>query len=95
MRGWLGNRIWLLAGMLAHNVVREMQMVSQPLARGTTEKRATLWIFEQVGTLRRNLLQRAGRLTSPQGRLTLTMSANRAVKDQMLQYLRGLRRKAA
>jgi hypothetical protein len=94
VRGWLGNRIWLLAGMLAHNVVREMQMVSQPLTRGTTEKRATLWIFEQVGTLRRNLLQRAGRLTSPQGQLTLTMSANRAVKDQMLQYLRGLTKAA-
>jgi hypothetical protein len=94
VRGWLGNRIWLLAGMLAHNLVREMQMVSQPPARGTTEKRATLWIFEQVGTLRRNLLQRAGRLTSPQRQLTLTMSANRAVKDQMLQYMRRLREAA-
>jgi hypothetical protein len=94
VRGWLGNRIWLLAGMLAHNLVREMQMASRPLARGTTEKRATLWIFEQVGTLRRNLLQRAGRLTSPQRQLTLTMSANRAVKDQMLQYLRSLQEAA-
>jgi len=94
VRGWLGNRIWLLAGMLAHNLVREMQIVSQPMARGTTEKRATLWIFEQVGTLRRNLLQRAGRLTSPQHQLTLTMSANRAVRNQMLQYLRGLREAA-
>jgi hypothetical protein len=94
VRGWLGNRTWLLAGMLAHNLVREMQIVSQPMARGTTEKRATLWIFEQVGTLRRNLLQRAGRLTSPQRQLTLTMSANRAVRNQMLQCLRGLREAA-
>jgi len=94
VRGWIGNRIWLLAGMLAHNLLREMQMTSRPRARGTTEKRATLWIFEQVETLRRNLLQRAGRLTNPQGQLTLTMSANRAVKDQMLQYLRGLRKAA-
>jgi hypothetical protein len=90
VRSWLGNRIWLLAGMLAHNLVREMQMETQPAARGTTERRASLWIFEHVGTLRRNLLQRAGRLTTPQGELTLTMSANRAVKDQMLHYLSGL-----
>ncbi len=26
VRGWIGNRLWLLAGMLAHNLVREMQM---------------------------------------------------------------------
>jgi hypothetical protein len=90
VRGWNGNRIWLLAGMLAHNLVREMQMLAQPKARGTTARRATLWIFEQVATLRRNLVQRAGRLTRPQGRLTLTMSANRAVQDQMRLYLRAL-----
>ncbi len=87
VRGWIGNRLWLLAGMLAHNLVREMQMAAQPQARGTTEKRATLWVFERVGTIRRNLIQRAGRLTRPRGRLTLTMSANAAVKEQLLQYL--------
>ena len=69
-------------------------IVSRPMGRGTTEKRATLWIFEQVGTLRRNLLQRAGRLTSPQRQLTLTLSANPAVRDQMLQYMRSLQEAA-
>ncbi len=91
VRGWLGNGIWPLAGMPARNLAREMQTAFRPRAGGTTEKRATLRIFEQVGTLRRNLLQRAGRLTNPQGRLTLTTSANRAVKDRMWPYLRGLR----
>lgn len=91
VRGWVGNRLWLLAGMLAHNLVREMQMLAQPKARGTTAKRAALWVFEQAATIRRNLLQRAGRLTRPCGELTLTMSANSAVKDQMLQYLAALR----
>ena len=91
VRGWIGNRLWLLAGMLAHNLVREMQMVARPTTRGTTEKRATLWLFEQVATIRRNLLQRAGRLTRPRGELTLTMGANAAVKEQLLQYLAALK----
>ena len=95
VRGWIGNRIWLLAGMLAHNLLREMQMVARPRERATTARRATLWIFEQVATLRRNLFQRAGRLTRPHGRLTLTMNANRAVRDQILRYLRTLKKKAA
>jgi len=91
VRGWIGNRLWLLAGMLAHNLVRDMQMRAQPKARGTTEKRAALWVFEQVATIRRNLLQRAGRLTRPRGELTLTMGANAAVKQQLLQYLAALK----
>ncbi len=94
VRGWVGNRLWLLAGMLAHNLAREMQMLAQPQARGTTEKRATLWVFEQVATIRRNLLQRAGRLTRPRGELTLTMGANAAVKEQLLQYLAALKKAA-
>ena len=48
---------------------------------------APLWKFEQLGTLRRKLIQHAGRLTRPQGRLTLTMSANPTVKTELLHYL--------
>lgn len=94
VRGWMGNRIYLLAGMLAHNLVRELQMEANARERGTTEKRTPLWLFEQVTTLRRNLLQRAGRLTRPKGTLTLTMSANTAVREQLLHYLEALRRPA-
>jgi hypothetical protein len=32
------------------------------------------------------LIQRAGRLTRPQGKLTLTMSANAATKTALLHY---------
>lgn len=35
----------------------------------------------------RNLIQRAGRFVHPQGRLTLSMSANLAVRDDILHYL--------
>jgi hypothetical protein len=44
--------------------------------------------------LRRKLIQRAGRLTRPQGRLTLTMSANPTVRSDLLHYLEVLKHAA-
>lgn len=82
-----GNQVFVLAAMLAHNLNREMQMMANARRRNTTDRRAPLWCFEQLGTLRRKLIQRAGRLTRPQGTLTLTMSANPAVKSELLHYL--------
>jgi len=81
------NQVYVLAAMLAHNLNREMQMMARQASRRTTEKRAPLWHFEQLGTLRRKLIQRAGRLTRPQGALTLTMSANPTVQSELLHYL--------
>jgi hypothetical protein len=89
-----GNQVYVLAAMLAHNLNREMQMKCLPKARRTTDRRAPLWEFTQLGTLRRKLIQRAGRLTRPQGQLTLTMSANPAVKTELLHYLDQLKKAA-
>lgn len=89
-RTLLGNQTYLLAVVLAHNLNRELQMqVSEP-QRKTTEKRATLWVFEQLATLRQRLIQRAGRLTRPHGVLTLTVSANSAVREDLLRRLNML-----
>ena len=77
------NQAYLLSAMLAHNLSREMQMMAYEQQRNTIEQRSRLWFFEQIGTLRRKLIQRAGRLTKPQGKLTLTMSVNPAVKSQL------------
>jgi hypothetical protein len=82
-----GNQVYLLSAVLAHNLNRETQMHCYTQQRNTTEKRAPLWPFQQLGTLRRKLIQRAGRLTRPQGSLTLTMSANPTVKSELLHYL--------
>jgi len=86
-----GNQTFLLSAVLAHNLNREMQILCYEKQRSTTEKRAPLWHFERLGTVRRKLIQRAGRLTRPQGQLTLTMSANPAVKSELLHYLDVLR----
>jgi hypothetical protein len=89
-----GNQVYLLSAVLAHNLNREMQMLCYEQQRNTTEKRAPLWCFEQLGTLRRKLIQRAGRMTKPQGNLTLTISANPAMKSELLHYLDALKRAA-
>lgn len=85
-----GNQINLLAGILAHNLNREMQMRCHDPHRNTTEKCAPLWQFERLATLRRQIIQRAGRLTRPHRTLTLTMTVNQSVKSKLLHYLQAL-----
>ena len=89
-RRW-GNELYLLAGLLAHNLTRELQMRTTPPVRHTTPGRAALWTFEKLDTLRQTLLHRAGRLTRPQGILTLTLNANLWTRGQFLQLLQKLR----
>jgi len=85
-----GNQIYLLSAVLAHNLSRELQMETMVKQRATTAKRTQLWAFERLDTLRRKLIQRAGRLTRPQGKLTLTLSANTSVRNELLHYLTEL-----
>jgi len=85
-----GNQIYLLATLFAHNLTRELQMRTQNMDRKTTPKRAALWAFEKIGTLRKKMIQRAGRITKPGGVTTLTMGANQAVKDLMCLFLTKL-----
>jgi hypothetical protein len=83
-RTWRGNQVYLLAAVLAHNLTRELHMRVREPARTTQPKRPALWDFEKLETLRRRIVQRAGRLIRPQGKLTLSMSANGAVKKESI-----------
>ena len=94
VRGLLGNQLYMLAAVLSHNLNRELQMETRVPDRSTTEKRAPLWIFEELRSLRHRLIQRAGRFTNPQGNLTLTMSANESVKCGLLEYLEAFQEAA-
>ena len=87
VRTLYGNQTYLLAGLLAYNLTRELQMQTAPPARGTTAKRTCLGVFEKVDTHRKTLLHRAGRLSRPQGILTLTLSANSWIKTRLLHIL--------
>ncbi|MBI2351165.1 MAG: transposase, partial [Deltaproteobacteria bacterium] len=90
VRTLAGNQTYLICAILAHNLARELQMVADPPLRHTTEKRAPLWIFQELNTLRRHLIQRAGRFSWPQGRLTLTLGLNDTVRATLLHYLGAL-----
>lgn len=85
-----GNRLYMASCVIAHNLGRELQMAASKPSRVTSEKRAPLWVFEHLGTLRRRLIARAGRLTRPRGRLTLTLSSNAAAKNTLLHMLNAL-----
>lgn len=89
-RTWRGNQVYLLAAVLAHNLTRELHMRVREPARTTQPKRPALWDFEKLETLRKRIVQRAGRLIRPQGKLTLSMSANGAVKKDLLHILGAL-----
>lgn len=65
-RTWVGNQIYLLSAVLAHNLAREIQMAARSPARNTSQKRPALWEFARMNTLRCRLIQRAGRLIRPQ-----------------------------
>lgn len=90
-----GNQAYLLAGLLGHNLLRELQMRQSAPQRRTTAKRAALWVFEQVGSLRQRIFHRAGKLTRPKGRLTLTLNASPPLQESLLSLRDAANKKAA
>ena len=88
------NQVFTLASMMAHNFSKEIQMVARPAANRAKAKRPTAWTFQKLDTIRRQIIQRAGRFTRPQGKLTLTMSPNNAVKQDLLFFMDALQKAA-
>ena len=94
VRSMYGNQTHLLAGLFAYNLIRELQMQTAKPSRHTTAKRASLWVFEKVDTIRKTIIQRAGRLTRPQNALTLTISANKWLEKRFMRILNAITRPA-
>ncbi len=82
------NQTFTISAMLAHNLGRELQMSADDRTRRDTSKRPARWLFKTLHTLR-HIVLRAGRLTRPEGKLTLTMSGNRQVRDDVQHYVRA------
>ena len=80
----------LLASLFAFNLIRDLQMQLESPQRRTTRKRPALWAFEQVETVRRTILQRAGRISHPSGKLVLTFCAGKNLKQRVLQIFEAL-----
>lgn len=89
-----GNQIFTLCAIMAHNLSREIQMLSDSPSFRAQPKRPAAWTFRTLDTLRHRIIQRAGRLTRPQGELTLTMSANPAVRQDLLHFLDTIKKAA-
>ena len=102
-RPWLGRM--LLAQKLSLNTLPSARSETElehltlraapPERPGGTKKRATLWVFQAMRTVRQSVLQRAGRLTRPKGILTLTMSTNKRVAADYERLLKPWTRSAA
>jgi hypothetical protein len=88
------NQIFTISAMIAHNLSREIQMLAKSPALRSQPKRPAAWKFEKLDTIRHRIIQRAGRLNRPQGKLTLTMSANRTVRNDLLHFLNVLQKAA-
>ena len=83
----VGNQVFTICSMMAHNLSREIQMLAAPASLRARPKRPAAWDFKNLDTLRHRIIQRAGRLTRPKGDLTLTMSANHAVRKDLLHFI--------
>jgi Transposase DDE domain group 1 len=88
------NQVFTISAMMAHNLSREIQMLARPPAPRARAKRPAAWKFEKLDTIRHRIIQRAGRLSRPKGKLTLTMSGNQAVRKDLLHFLNVLQKAA-
>ncbi|MBT4497340.1 MAG: hypothetical protein HOC74_06445, partial [Gemmatimonadetes bacterium] len=57
-------------------------------------KRPAAWVFQTLDTMRHRFIQRAGRLTRPQGEMTLTLSPNPTVESDLMHFLDALQKQA-
>ena len=90
----IANQVFTLCSLMAHNLSREIQMLKTPPVHRAKPKRPAVWTFQRLDTIRHRIIQRAGRLTNPQGELTLTMSANPSVRHDLLHFLDVLQKAA-
>lgn len=88
------NQVFTISAMMAHNLSREIQMLARPCAPRVRAKRPAAWKFEKLDTIRHRIIQRAGRISRPQGNITLTMSANQTVRKDLLHFLEVLQKAA-
>jgi len=83
----VANEAFLLCSILTHNLNRELQMRCKKPERKTTRQRQTFWVFKEMKTIRHKIIQTAGRLTRPGGKLTLTMADNPAIEREIGRFM--------
>lgn len=86
-RRQVGNQVYMLCNLIAHALGRELQMRAAPPRSKNTATRACLWALERIGTLRSRLIQRAARITHPQGRLVLSFAECPEAERELRQFI--------
>lgn len=89
-----GNQLFTWAGIIAHNLSRELQMRTREMDRSTWPKRPARWLFQSLGSLRQRVLHRPGRLTRPGGTLTLRIGADPETQAEIERYVSAGRKAA-
>jgi hypothetical protein len=86
-RRQVGNQVYMLCNLIAHTLGRELQMRAAPRRSQNTAARACLWALERIGTLRKRLIQRAARITRPQGRIVLSFAKCPEAERDIRQFI--------
>jgi hypothetical protein len=81
------NQLYVLATMLAHNLGRELQLQAEPVRRPTTPTRAGIFVLRTLGTLRDQIVRRAGIISRPAGRFALTVAAPKGARREFTDLL--------
>lgn len=75
-----GNQLYLLAAIFAHNQTRSLQMEIKPKRFNDSPTRKPLWLFQEIKTFRRRIINISGSLAQPARKLTLTINDNKIVE---------------
>ena len=88
VKSWNGNLLYCLAAICAHNITKRIQMdLKKQRHNYDCPRRSPLWKFRDLKTTRNTIIRRAGKVTKPQGKLTLTISATEKVESDVSEFL--------
>ena len=76
------NSAWQQFVVLAHNLLANFQIETGVIERPRTHQRTAHWVLRSAQTLRFEIINRAGRLVRPEGRLTLRLQRNKQAERQ-------------
>jgi hypothetical protein len=81
---YAANSAWQMLNVLAFNLMRGFQIATGLDRRRTLMRRRSVFAFQSIQTLRYEFLHRAGVLVRPDGRATLEIGNNPAVRSRFL-----------
>lgn len=81
---YAANGAWQILSVFAFNLIRRFQIDTGLPRRRPTRTRTCLFPYETIQTLRYTFFNRAALLVTPNGRLTLDLGHNTAVKKRFL-----------